>query len=159
GGGSKVTIVFLGCGFPILINSYYGMRVVNPEYVELARSFRLSSRALFAKILLPASIPFILAGIRLAIGRAASPASPSPNGSARPRDSAIWFSSRPDIECADTVRWRRCVCSPRNSRLRGGALVRSVRHPVAERSPGRLTMAAPVLELRNLDKEIPRSEH
>ena len=69
GAGSKIAIVFLGCVFPILINSYYGMRVVNREYVELARSFRLSSSALFFKILLPASIPFILAGIRLAIGR------------------------------------------------------------------------------------------
>lgn len=69
GGGSKVAIVFLGCVFPILINAYYGMRVVNREYVELARSFRLKPWALFVKILLPASVPFILAGIRLAIGR------------------------------------------------------------------------------------------
>ena len=69
GGGAKVAIVFLGCLFPILINSYYGMRVVNREYVELARSFRLTSWALFMKILLPASVPFILAGIRLSIGR------------------------------------------------------------------------------------------
>jgi NitT/TauT family transport system permease protein len=69
GGGAKVSIVFLGCVFPILINSYYGMRVVNREYVELARSFRLNSRALFFKILLPASIPFVLSGVRLAIGR------------------------------------------------------------------------------------------
>jgi NitT/TauT family transport system permease protein len=69
GGGSKIAIVFLGCVFPILINSYYGMRVVNREYVELARSFRLRPWALFVKILLLASIPFILAGIRLAIGR------------------------------------------------------------------------------------------
>jgi len=69
GGGSKIAIVFLGCVFPILINSYYGMRAVNREYVELARSFRLRPWALFVKILLPASIPFILAGIRLAVGR------------------------------------------------------------------------------------------
>jgi NitT/TauT family transport system permease protein len=69
GGGAKVAIVFLGCLFPILINSYYGMRVVNREYVDLARSFRLKPWALFVKILLPASVPFILAGIRLAIGR------------------------------------------------------------------------------------------
>jgi NitT/TauT family transport system permease protein len=68
-GGAKVAIVFLGCVFPILINSYYGMRVVNRDFVELARSFRLGRWALFFKILLPASIPFILAGIRLAIGR------------------------------------------------------------------------------------------
>ena len=69
GGGSKVAIVFLGCVFPILINCFYGMRVVNREYVELARSFRLGRGALFFKILLPASVPFILAGIRLAVGR------------------------------------------------------------------------------------------
>lgn len=69
GGGSKVAIVFLGCVFPILINCFYGMRMVNREYVELARSFRLSVWALFFKILLPASVPFILAGVRLAIGR------------------------------------------------------------------------------------------
>ena len=69
GAGSKVAIVFLGCVFPVLINSYYGMRVVNREYVELARSYRLDRWALFSKILLPASVPFILAGVRLAIGR------------------------------------------------------------------------------------------
>lgn len=69
GGGSKVAIVFLGCLFPILINSFYGMRMVNRDYVELARSFRLKRWALFFKILLPASVPFILSGIRLSIGR------------------------------------------------------------------------------------------
>jgi NitT/TauT family transport system permease protein len=69
GAGSKVAIVFLGCVFPILINCFYGMRVVNREYVELARSFRFGRWALFIKILLPASVPFLLAGIRLAVGR------------------------------------------------------------------------------------------
>jgi ABC-type nitrate/sulfonate/bicarbonate transport system permease component len=69
GAGSKVAIVFLGCVFPILINSYYGMRVVNREYVELARSFRLRPWELFLKIMLPASVPFILSGTRLAVGR------------------------------------------------------------------------------------------
>lgn len=69
GGGSKVAIVFLGCVFPILINCFYGMRVVNREFVELARAFRLGKAALFFKILLPASVPFMLAGIRLAVGR------------------------------------------------------------------------------------------
>jgi NitT/TauT family transport system permease protein len=69
GSGAKVSIVFLGCVFPILINSYYGMRVVSREYVELARSLRLNSQALFFKILLPASVPFLLSGVRLAIGR------------------------------------------------------------------------------------------
>lgn len=69
GAGSKVAIVFLGCIFPILINSYYGMRTVDREFVDLARSFRLGRWSLFFKILLPASVPFVLAGVRLAIGR------------------------------------------------------------------------------------------
>src|SRR6266511_2407192 len=42
---------------------------VNREYVELARSFRLRPWELFLKIMLPASVPFILSGIRLAVGR------------------------------------------------------------------------------------------
>ena len=66
---AKVIIVFLGCVFPILINSFYGMRVVSREFVEVGRSFRLSRGSLFMKILLPASVPFILAGLRLAVGR------------------------------------------------------------------------------------------
>lgn len=66
---SKIAIVFLGCVFPILINSFYGMRVVSREFVEVGRSFRLSRGGLFLKILLPASVPFLLAGLRLAVGR------------------------------------------------------------------------------------------
>lgn len=66
---SKVIIVFLGCVFPILINSFYGMRVVSREFVEVGRSFRLSRWKLFVKILLPAAVPFILAGLKLAVGR------------------------------------------------------------------------------------------
>jgi len=66
---AKVIIVFLGCVFPILINSFYGMRVVSREFAEVGRSFRLSRWSLFIKILLPASVPFILAGLRLAVGR------------------------------------------------------------------------------------------
>lgn len=66
---SKVAIVFLGCVFPILINSFYGMRAVSRDFVEVGRSFRLNRSALFLKILLPASVPFILAGLRLAVGR------------------------------------------------------------------------------------------
>ena len=62
GAGSKIAIVFLGCIFPILINSYYGMRVVNREYVELARSFRLVPGALFFKILVAGFSAFYFGG-------------------------------------------------------------------------------------------------
>ena len=67
--GSKISIVFLGCVFPILINSYYGMRATDREFVELARSLRLGRPALFWKIMLPASLPFIFSGLKLALGR------------------------------------------------------------------------------------------
>lgn len=69
GAVSHVAIVFLGCVFPILINSFFGMRAVSREFVEVARSFRLSPAGLFLKILLPASVPFVLAGLKLAVGR------------------------------------------------------------------------------------------
>ena len=88
GAGSKVAIVFLGCVFPILINSYYGMRVVNREYVELARSYRLGRWALFGKSCCPPRCRSFSPAYG-SPSAAVSPASPSPNGSAPPKDSAI----------------------------------------------------------------------
>ena len=67
---AKVTVVFLFAVFPILINTYQGVREVDPDYVEVARSFRSSEWQMWRDILLPWAIPYIAAGIRLAIGRA-----------------------------------------------------------------------------------------
>lgn len=66
---SKVAIIFSGCIFPILINSFYGIRSVDSTFVELARAFRLRRRDLFFKIMIPGSFPYLLAGLRLAVGR------------------------------------------------------------------------------------------
>jgi ABC-type nitrate/sulfonate/bicarbonate transport system permease component len=66
---SKVLIVFLGGVFAILVNTMAGVRSVNPRLIETARAFTASETEIFLYIILPASTPYIVAGIRLAIGR------------------------------------------------------------------------------------------
>lgn len=67
---AKVTVVFLFAFFPILINTYQGVKNVDNGLVEVARSFVSSERQMWRDVLLPSAIPYIAAGIRLAIGRA-----------------------------------------------------------------------------------------
>lgn len=66
---SKVLIVFLGGVFAILVNTIAGVRGTNPRLIETARAFTASETEIFLYIILPAATPFIVAGIRLAIGR------------------------------------------------------------------------------------------
>jgi NitT/TauT family transport system permease protein len=67
---SKVALVFALSVFPALINTVTGIRAVDRGYLEVARSFNLSRRQTFTKILIPAALPFIVGGLRLASGRA-----------------------------------------------------------------------------------------
>jgi len=67
---SKVALVFLGAFFPICISTVAGVRTVDPVYIRLARSFQANQRRLFLTIVLPSCVPFILAGLRLGVGRA-----------------------------------------------------------------------------------------
>jgi NitT/TauT family transport system permease protein len=66
---AKVALVFLFCVFPILINTFQGVKNTDPKLVEVARSFCSTEWRLWRDLILPSSAPFILAGIRLAIGR------------------------------------------------------------------------------------------
>ena len=66
---AKIIIVFLFAVFPIVINTYQGVREVDRNLLEVARAFRSSERAMWADVLLPYALPYIAAGIRLAIGR------------------------------------------------------------------------------------------
>lgn len=70
GMGSKVAVVFLGGVFPIIVNTMAGIREVNPHLIRVARSFGATSFDIFHHILLPGSLPALLAGVRLAVGRA-----------------------------------------------------------------------------------------
>jgi ABC-type nitrate/sulfonate/bicarbonate transport system permease component len=66
---SKVAIVYLGAFFPIVISVVSGIRITEGRYVRVARSFSASDLHLLRTVVLPGSVPFILSGIRLGVGR------------------------------------------------------------------------------------------
>jgi sulfonate transport system permease protein len=66
---AKVIILFLFAFFPMAINTYQGVKNVDPKLLEVGRSFRCSERQLWTNIILPGALPFIITGLRLAIGR------------------------------------------------------------------------------------------
>ncbi|MBW4697277.1 MAG: aliphatic sulfonate ABC transporter permease SsuC [Aphanocapsa lilacina HA4352-LM1] len=65
---AKVFLVALGVFFPIYINTYHGMRTVDPGVIEMGRVYGLGPAALFWQILLPGALPSILIGVRFALG-------------------------------------------------------------------------------------------
>jgi ABC-type nitrate/sulfonate/bicarbonate transport system permease component len=65
----KALVVFLFGVFPILYNTVEGARSIKPEMIEVARSFRSGEWALWREIMVPYTLPFIMTGVRLAIGR------------------------------------------------------------------------------------------
>ena len=67
---SRVWIVFLFAFVIITINTAAGVRNVDPTLTEMARSFGARESELFLKVILPAALPMIMAGIRLGMGRA-----------------------------------------------------------------------------------------
>ena len=66
---AKVIILFLFAFFPMAINTYQGVKSVDPKLLEVGRAFRCSEGQLWWNIVLPASLPFIVTGLRLALGR------------------------------------------------------------------------------------------
>jgi ABC-type nitrate/sulfonate/bicarbonate transport system permease component len=66
---AKVAIVFLFMVFPILINTQQGVKHVDRALLEVARAFCSTERQLWGDVVLPSAVPFIAAGVRLAIGR------------------------------------------------------------------------------------------
>jgi ABC-type nitrate/sulfonate/bicarbonate transport system permease component len=66
---SKMAVVFLLAVFPIVINTATGIRSTDQVYIEAARSFSATRTQIFTKVLIPSALPFIVAGLRLGIGR------------------------------------------------------------------------------------------
>lgn len=66
---AKIIVVFLFAVFPILINTYQGVRECDKGMLEVAQSFRSSEWRMWQDVLLPFAVPYIIAGLRLAIGR------------------------------------------------------------------------------------------
>jgi NitT/TauT family transport system permease protein len=63
---SKISIVLYACTWPILLNTISAVRQVDPTLLKLAKSMDLSAPRQFQKVILPASVPTIFTGIRLA---------------------------------------------------------------------------------------------
>jgi len=67
---SKVGIIFLGAVFPMLINTRDGVKTTPQNLLNAARSFGASEWMVFKTVVLPSTVPFILTGLRLGVGRA-----------------------------------------------------------------------------------------
>jgi NitT/TauT family transport system permease protein len=66
---SKVLVVIFLVLFPVTINTEAGLRTTSERLIEMLRSFGASPRQIFFKVSLPSAVPFILAGLKLGIGR------------------------------------------------------------------------------------------
>lgn len=70
GAPAKIAVVFLSGIFPVLMNTFSGVRTVSGGLVDIGRAYGAGEGKIFTKIIVPAALPFIMAGVRLAVGRA-----------------------------------------------------------------------------------------
>ncbi|MFT4181928.1 MAG: ABC transporter permease subunit [Rhizobium sp.] len=66
--GAKIFLVAIGVFFPIYINTFHGVRTIDPQLVEMASVYGLDRKALIQRIILPGALPSILVGLRYALG-------------------------------------------------------------------------------------------
>jgi ABC-type nitrate/sulfonate/bicarbonate transport system permease component len=67
---AKTVVVILFVLFPVLINTMRGVQEVDRDLVEVARSFCSGERRMWFDLILPSALPYVVTGLRLAIGRA-----------------------------------------------------------------------------------------
>ncbi|WP_410211008.1 nitrate ABC transporter permease [Aquirhabdus sp.] len=65
---ASIWVIFISSIWPIILNTSAGVSQVPQDYLNVARVLRLSEWKVFTKILLPASLPYLLTGIRLSVG-------------------------------------------------------------------------------------------
>lgn len=65
---AKLFLVAIGVFFPIYINTYHGIRAVDPQLIEMGKSYGLSRWQLYKEIILPGAMPSILVGLRFSLG-------------------------------------------------------------------------------------------
>ncbi|MGA0611141.1 aliphatic sulfonate ABC transporter permease SsuC [Caldimonas sp. KR1-144] len=66
--GAKLFLVAFGVFFPVYLNTFHGIRSVDPGLIEMAKSYGLSGFALYRHVILPGALPGILVGLRFALG-------------------------------------------------------------------------------------------
>jgi sulfonate transport system permease protein len=67
GESAKVVFIALSAFYPVVVNTFEGIRSVGNEYVEVARVFRFTRLQVFRRVILPGAAPSILAGIQVAL--------------------------------------------------------------------------------------------
>lgn len=67
GAASKLVVISIAAFFPMVINSMAGVRQIEPIYFDVARNYGANSWQIFTRVMLPGSMPMILAGARLAL--------------------------------------------------------------------------------------------
>lgn len=65
----KMVVVFLGGVFTMMVATVEGVRTVERQLLDVARSFRASQRRIFTSLVIPGTLPFIVSGMRIAVGR------------------------------------------------------------------------------------------
>ena len=65
---AKLFLVALGVMFPIYLNTFHGIRSVDPGLIEMGKVYGLRGSSLFWRIILPGAMPSILVGVRYALG-------------------------------------------------------------------------------------------
>jgi sulfonate transport system permease protein len=65
---AKIFLVAIGTAFPIYLNTFHGIRTVDPKLIEMARVYGLGPFALFFRVVLPGALPSILVGLRFSLG-------------------------------------------------------------------------------------------
>jgi sulfonate transport system permease protein len=66
--GAKLFLVAMGVFFPIYLNTLHGIRSIDPQLIEMAKSYGMPRFALFWRIILPGALPAIFVGLRYALG-------------------------------------------------------------------------------------------
>ncbi|SDB90582.1 aliphatic sulfonate ABC transporter permease SsuC [Acinetobacter boissieri] len=65
---AKLFLVAVGVFFPIYLNTYHGIRSVDPDLIEMGKSYGLTRWQLYKDIILPGAMPSILVGLRFSLG-------------------------------------------------------------------------------------------
>lgn len=65
----KITLIAIGAVFPVYLNLVAGIRQTDPALLEVGRAFGMRGAGLVVRIVLPSALPFLLTGLRIAIGQ------------------------------------------------------------------------------------------
>ncbi|RWQ17667.1 aliphatic sulfonate ABC transporter permease SsuC [Mesorhizobium sp.] len=65
---AKIFLVAIGTAFPLYLNTFHGIRTVDPKLIEMARVYGLGPVPLFWRVILPGAMPSILVGLRFSLG-------------------------------------------------------------------------------------------